>query len=194
MAFYQIDTYLYVRIDVWEKLTEKQHSTRYRETTRARSRPLLAESRGASKVRHVQQSAPREVDLNSSYVEDGSKPGLNRTLRLLSCKRQKMYTCISFTFWLMLVLYPIQRGLNVNAYVPQLARQIISPPGTEPSLQQQRSEDTRVVVQLEPAWLVGRCRYLGAPLPTRRATTPNVTQESLSFCPQRACSVGRSVR
>ena len=41
-----------------------------------------------SKVRHVQETERREVDLGLSYLEDGSKPGLNRTLRLLSCKGQ----------------------------------------------------------------------------------------------------------
>ena len=44
-----------------------------------------AESGGASKVRHVNEKARREVDLSSSYLKNGSKPGLNRTLRLLSC-------------------------------------------------------------------------------------------------------------
>ena len=44
---------------------ETKKSTRRRETTRARCRPLLARSGGASKVRRVQQSAHREVDLIS---------------------------------------------------------------------------------------------------------------------------------
>ena len=37
------------------------------------------------RVRHVQKTAGRKVDLSSSYLEDGSKAGLNRTLRLLLC-------------------------------------------------------------------------------------------------------------
>ena len=49
MTIYQIDTYLYVRTDVWEKLTKKNENiTRRRETTRARSGPLLAGSGGAT--------------------------------------------------------------------------------------------------------------------------------------------------
>ena len=42
-----------------------RNSTRCRGATRGRSRPLLARSGGTSKVRHVQQSAHREVDLIS---------------------------------------------------------------------------------------------------------------------------------
>ena len=47
------------------KTDKNENSTRRRVTTRARSRPLLAGSGGVSKVRHVQQSAHREVELIS---------------------------------------------------------------------------------------------------------------------------------
>ena len=36
-------------------------------------------------MRHVQETARQEVDLSSSYSEDGSRTGLTPTLRLLSC-------------------------------------------------------------------------------------------------------------
>ena len=53
-------------MNVWQKIDKKnENSTRRRETTRARSRPLLAGSREACKVRHVQQTAHRGVDLTS---------------------------------------------------------------------------------------------------------------------------------
>ena len=67
MKMYQIDTeYVSVRTNRRSgKIDKKKNSTRRRETTRARSRPLLAGSGGASKVRQVQQSAHREVDLIS---------------------------------------------------------------------------------------------------------------------------------
>ena len=68
MIICQIDMFLYVRMDLWAKMTKKnEKNTRCRETTRARSRPVLAGSGGAIKVKHVQQSAHREVDLISSY-------------------------------------------------------------------------------------------------------------------------------
>ena len=53
------------------------------------SKPLLKGPGGASKVKHAQQSASREVNLSSmSYLKDGLKPGLDRTLRLFSGKDQ----------------------------------------------------------------------------------------------------------
>ena len=59
--------FLCVRMDVWVKMPENnEKSTRCRETTRARSRPVLAGSGGASKVTHVQRSAHLEVELIST--------------------------------------------------------------------------------------------------------------------------------
>ena len=43
---------------------------------------------------HVQETACREVYLSSIYFEDGSKPGLNQALLLLSCKDQHNSPCI----------------------------------------------------------------------------------------------------
>ena len=43
---------------------------------------------------HVQETTRRKVDLSSSYLEGTSKPGLNRSLRPLSCQRQHVCTCI----------------------------------------------------------------------------------------------------
>ena len=64
------------------------------ETTWARSRTVLAGSVGARKVRHVQQSAHREVDLIPIERVYGSKPGLNLTSRLLRRHGQHIYTYI----------------------------------------------------------------------------------------------------
>ena len=81
-------------------VTENSQKTRFfsscHDTKRERSRPPTAESEGASKVRHFQEIARREVDLSSSYLEDGSKSGLNRTLRLLSCKGLYIYISIDY--------------------------------------------------------------------------------------------------
>ena len=52
---------------------------------RERPRPSPAKSGGAGKVGHIQEPARREEDLSSTYLEDRSKPDLNRTRRLLSC-------------------------------------------------------------------------------------------------------------
>ena len=57
--------YLYVRIDAWKNVDKKPKKHRRREMTRARSRPVLAGSGVATRVRHVQQSAHREVDIIS---------------------------------------------------------------------------------------------------------------------------------
>ena len=52
------------------------------------------------RVRRVEQAEEspgnraRRVGLSSSYLEDNSKPSLNRTLRPLACKRQHICTCI----------------------------------------------------------------------------------------------------
>ena len=43
------------------------------------------QSREGRAVRRVQETARRQVDLSSSCLKHGSKPGLTRTLRLLSC-------------------------------------------------------------------------------------------------------------
>ena len=55
------------------------------DTKRERPRLPPAESGGEDKARHVQETARREVDLSSSYLEDNSKSGPNRSLWLLSC-------------------------------------------------------------------------------------------------------------
>ena len=80
-------THLTFRTRNVAKNTILQQLSRH-EAKRERPRPPPAESGGASKARHVQETAGREVDLSLSYLEDGSKPGLNRTRRLLSCKGQ----------------------------------------------------------------------------------------------------------
>ena len=64
-------------------------STPRRETTRARPTQTPAGSGESRKVRHVQETARRKVDRGSSDLEDGSKPGLNRKFRLLSCKSHR---------------------------------------------------------------------------------------------------------
>ena len=66
MTIYQIGMYLSSTNRPLGKIDKKnEHSSRRRETTRARSRPLLLGSGGARKVRHVQYSAHREVDFIS---------------------------------------------------------------------------------------------------------------------------------
>lgn len=65
-------------------------------------------------MRHVQKTACREVDRSSRYLENGSKPGLNRCLRLLSCKHQHIYTRIYFG----LVL---QEKMGVHSLMPYIA-------------------------------------------------------------------------
>ena len=67
ITIFQIDMFLYVRMDVSVKMTKKTTKAPavHRETTRARSRAVLARSGGASKVKHVQQSAHREAGLIS---------------------------------------------------------------------------------------------------------------------------------
>ena len=45
-------------------------------------------------MRHVQETACREVDLRSCYLEGGSKPGLNRAFRSLRRQGQHINTCI----------------------------------------------------------------------------------------------------
>ena len=84
--------YLYVRIDAWDIVIINEHSTRRRETTRARPRSPSAESGEMSKVRHVEETPHRMVDLNSSEGVYGSKPGLNLTSRLLRRHGQHIYT------------------------------------------------------------------------------------------------------
>ena len=64
----------------------------HHDNKRQRPRMPTAGSRWASKVRHVQESARRLVDLRWNYFDDGSKPRLNWTLRLLSFERQHIYT------------------------------------------------------------------------------------------------------
>ena len=56
-----------------------------RETTRARPTPTPAGS-GESRNLRTLETARREVDLSSSYLEDNLKRGLNRSFRPLSCR------------------------------------------------------------------------------------------------------------
>ena len=60
MINFQIDDFLYVRIDVWVKMTKKkkEKSTCCREATRARSRPVLAGSGGEQGEARPAISAP----------------------------------------------------------------------------------------------------------------------------------------
>ena len=58
---------------------KKKYSTARRDTTRARSRPLSAESGEPSNVRHNEHTARRKVDLISKNVVCGSQSGLEMT-------------------------------------------------------------------------------------------------------------------
>ena len=58
--------YVYIRTNWRLGYFEKKHSTRRRETTRARPRPPPAESGERSKVKHVERTPHRMVDLISS--------------------------------------------------------------------------------------------------------------------------------
>ena len=91
--------YLYLRLAHDFSKQKFRKTTRFcsrrHDTKRERPAPPSAESGGGSKVRHAQETARRKVDLSLSYLGDRSKPGLNRTLRLLSCKGQHFYICIS---------------------------------------------------------------------------------------------------
>ena len=66
-------------------LTKRAKKALSAETAGTRPTPIPAGPVESSKVRHLQEKVRREVDLSSSYLEDNSKPGLNRSLRLLSC-------------------------------------------------------------------------------------------------------------
>ena len=66
------------------------------ETTRTRPRPPPAESGETSKVRHIEHTPHRMVDLISSYGVNGSKPGLHQTSRFLGRHGQHTYTCLYF--------------------------------------------------------------------------------------------------
>ena len=93
MTFYQIDMYLYVRIDVWKKTvtTRKKHPPQGDDASTVLAGPCRVGR--VSKVRHVQQSSHREVDVISISGVYGSKPGLNLTSRLLR-HGQHVYTYI----------------------------------------------------------------------------------------------------
>ena len=60
-------------------------------TKRARPTPTPARSGESSKLRSLQETARREVELSSSYLEYNSKPGLNRSLRPLLCQGQHIF-------------------------------------------------------------------------------------------------------
>ena len=80
----QIFVCVYLRI-LNRSFEKTRICTSCRDTKRERPRPTPAGSGEPSKVRRVQETARREVDLSSSYLQDNSKPGLNRSPRLLSC-------------------------------------------------------------------------------------------------------------
>ena len=63
----------------------------------------------ACKVKHIQRSARGEAEPSSSYLEDGSKPGLNRTLWLPSCKGPHIETCV------------YQGGVLLPAWAPRVS-------------------------------------------------------------------------
>ena len=67
-----------------------QHLSRYEAKTAEVTPP--AETGGASKVRHLHESACREVALSSCYLKNVSKPGLNRASR--SLRRQGLHKLI----------------------------------------------------------------------------------------------------
>ena len=73
----QTDMYLYVQIDYLDRsnyfATKNENSTPCRDTTRAWPRPPPAEAGEASKMRHAEQAAHREVDLIASMVVYGSR-------------------------------------------------------------------------------------------------------------------------
>ena len=71
---------------VAETTAKTRIRTGCRDTKRERPRPTPAGSGELSKVRRLQKTACREVDLSWSYLEDNSKPGLNRSFRLVLCK------------------------------------------------------------------------------------------------------------
>ena len=62
-------------------------------------------------------SAAREMDLSSSYLEDGSKHGLNPTLRPLSCKRQHI---------LYLNLYSHGPSIHERRLPPHSSREMVN--------------------------------------------------------------------
>ena len=69
-------------------MPQEQINTLRQDTPRARQRPPVAESGGASKARHIQQTAHQEVDLISKYAVFGSKP----TLALLIIYQVSIFT------------------------------------------------------------------------------------------------------
>ena len=73
----------------WAKKQKKHNpgAERRREHHRRRARQGQAES---SKLRNLQGTARRNVDVSSSNLEDNSIPGLNRSLRPLLCKCQRI--------------------------------------------------------------------------------------------------------
>ena len=70
---------------------KSKKSTPRRETAGVRRTPIPTGPGESSKVRRLQEKARREVDLSSSYLEDNSKPGPNRSLRPLSCNLWKTF-------------------------------------------------------------------------------------------------------
>ena len=50
-----------------------------------RPRPTPAGSGEPTKARRVQETTRREVDLSLSFLGNNTRPGLNRSLGLLSC-------------------------------------------------------------------------------------------------------------
>ena len=80
LCFY---TYDYAHDFSEQKMAKTRFCRGCHDTKREPPRLLPAESGGGIKARDVQETARREPDLSSCYLEDGSKPGLNRASRSL---------------------------------------------------------------------------------------------------------------
>lgn len=81
------------------------------DTKRARPPLTPAGSGESGKVIHAQEKARREVGLSSNYLEENSKPRLNRSLRPQSCQCQDTCTCIYFldAFMLLYRFFGVRR-------------------------------------------------------------------------------------
>ena len=73
-----------------------ENSAPHRGTARARPRSPPAKSGEASKVRHNEEAARREVDAMASKLENGSNPGLSNTSGVLRPHLIIVYRFIGF--------------------------------------------------------------------------------------------------
>ena len=92
--------FLYVGLRTWHFGTANlQKKWCLRSPPRHETSTTDAEPGRVGRVEQGQEppgTARREVVLSSSYLEDKLKPGLNRSLRPLSCQRQHIYTCVHY--------------------------------------------------------------------------------------------------